>query len=303
MFSTERTVTGSHLFGLFIIFSLSVFIFTFGAGKNAGGAEAIHYTIGYNVMGVQAEIEINGVPILSGERAMFQNFGTIPVNKWLKPDKNIVTVKLKALPKNSDETGKFEVFLAAANKDQMVSVGAAPKGADESPRVFEFKWESGISKEKLPLEKRFEFTPKAVPVLELWTKTEVLKLDPETEKGAKEFLKVISEAFVKKNVDKLATVIEFTMNDENRSMFEEPRSLSDIKEDVKETVKMWNSEKAKFQPIDIASVKMILVAENRVIWVTDKRGKPVLRAKSSKGGEFSNDVYIARIGGKWVLAR
>ena len=291
--SVFKGLFDSTLFGAACTGSLALAVLIFGWGKSAESAEPVYYTLAYKADGVNIIIEINGVPVSQGDFE-FSGSGQTPVNVWLKPGKNIMTVKLKNLTGKKQDVQTFKVFLSKAKEGQYPDAGEM---------LTKFEWNSDTSKEKLPLQKKLEFTPQPVPELEIWTKAEVLTLNPETEKGAKEFLQVLHQAHVKKDINKIAELMEFKSGEYDRAEFKKPEGMSSIKKGLKEFMNHLKSSKAEYKPIDLTTIKLNLVADGRVILVTDKDGKDPIVATASDGGDFFMPVYLAHIGGKWVLAR
>lgn len=260
---------------------------------NAADSKYI-YQFTYQAGSVEAEVSINGVPIVL-DKIGYSGTGSAPLNIWLKPEDNVLTVKLKGLPKSKPgDSSHFKMFIARAEAGQY---------NDEGERIVEFDWDSDSSKEKLPVEKKFDLKVKPPYTLELWTKADVLKLDADTEKAARAYLKAVSDAYVKADSGKIAEYNEFSLNDFSRANYQEISSLAQSKKDLKEFFGMLKEQKAKFAPINAAKAKLQLVADGRLIMVTDKDGKPPLVAKSADGGEFINPIYLGRVGGKWVVAR
>ncbi len=108
---------------------------------------------------------------------------------------------------------------------------------------------------------------------------------------------------MKKDINKIAELTEFKSGEYDRAEFKKPQSMSSIKKDLKEFMNQLKSSKAEYKPIDLTTIKLNLVADGKVILVTDKDGKDPIVATASDGGDFFLPVYLARIGGKWVLAR
>jgi len=162
---------------------------------------------------------------------------------------------------------------------------------------------AGRSKESLPLEKRFALDPQPPVVLELWTKAEALGLSSGTEKEAREFLKIVSDAYVKSDLDKVWAVTEFKNMEYMRALSDQPKSPAEMKKELKKFFEMLKNQKAVFAPIDTAAVRFTLVAEKRVIICRTRDGKDVLVARSGDGGEYVTPLYLARVGGRWVVAR
>ena len=156
------------------------------------------YQVQWQTGGIISELDINGITI-DKSSSKFSGTGSAPLNKWLKPGRNVVTIRLRPLPE-SDNSGSYKVSLARAQAGQYV---------DEGEKVFEFSWESGKSKDKLPIEKKIDFTPQSAPALDLWTKAELITLDAGTEKSIRSFLKTLSNAYIKADADKIAKLQEF----------------------------------------------------------------------------------------------
>jgi len=272
-----------YLFFLSLVLGVAV------AADTASASTPI-YQIQWQADGIISELDINGITV-DKSSSEFSGTGSAPLNIWLKPGKNVVTIRLKSFPKS--DSGSFKVFLARAQQGQY---------ADQGEKVFEFSWEKGKSKDKLPLEKKFEFTPQSVPALELWTKTEQITLDAGTDKAIRSFLTTLSDAYTKADADKVAELQEFKVIEITRALGGKEMSISEMKKETKGYFSMLKSEKAKFTPIDTAGAKLQLVAENRLVLVTAKDGTPPLIAKSPSG-EYVVDIYLARINGKWVVAR
>jgi len=249
------------------------------------------YQVQWQTGGIISELDINGITI-DKSSSKFSGTGSAPLNKWLKPGRNVVTIRLRPLPE-SDNSGSYKVSLARAQAGQYV---------DEGEKVFEFSWESGKSKDKLPIEKKIDFTPQSAPALDLWTKAELITLDAGTEKSIRSFLKTLSNAYIKADADKIAKLQEFKANEISRAFGGKAMSMPEIKNETKDYLSMLESDEAKFAPIDTEGAKLQLVAENRLVLVTAKNGAPLLIAKSASD-EYVVEIYLARINGKWVVAR
>jgi len=246
-----------------------------------------YHMVSYKFNEVQAEIAINGVPVLYGEYEGPLSYSGL-INMWVKPGKNVVTVRVMPLPGPQKKGQFFELT---------VSVGRSAQAAINGPKLAQFRWKSEESREKLPLEKIFKFTPLEPPPSELWTKAEVLKLDEETRKGAEECIERLSKALVQRDVEDLTRLLEFRLRERDRWLHGETEKLADVRKAVEELLK-----DAEFQPVDMGSLEMHLVADGQLVWVT---GKGFSRFLKGKGGESGTevDVYLARMEGKWTLAR
>ena len=256
-------------------------------GKPGTATRILYHTLTYKVNEVQAEITVNGVPVLYGEYKGPISYSGL-INMWVKPGKNVVTVRLMPLQR-PQKRGQFFEFV--------VGVGRSAQTAINGPKLAQFRWRSEESKEKLPLEKIFKFTPLYPPPSELWTKAEVLKLDEETRKGAEECIQRLSEALVKKDVENLSKLLEFRFQERDRWLHGDTEKFSDVRKDVEELFIG-----AEFQPVDMGSLEMHLVADGQLIWVTDKGFGRILKGKGGES-ETEADVYLARMEGNWTWAR
>jgi len=273
----------------YLFFSSLIWVFAM-AVDTASASNPI-YQIQWQTDGIISELDINGITI-DKTPSKFAGTGSMPINIWLKPGSNAVTIRLRPLPE-SDNRGSYKVFLAQTQAGQYV---------DEGEKVFEFAWESGKTKDKLPLKKEIDFTPQFVQPLDLWTKTERITLDAGTEKAIRSFLKTLSDAYLKADADKIAKLREFKVNEISRAFSGKAMSMTELKNETKDYLNMLKSDNAKFAPIDTAGAKLQLVAENRLVLVTAKNGAPLLIAKSASD-EYVVQIYLARINGKWVVAR
>jgi len=255
--------------------------------KPGTNTQILYHTLTYKVNEVQTEIAINGVPVLYGEYAGPVSYSGL-INMWVKPGKNVVTVRVMPLP-GPQKKGQFLEFT--------VSVGRSAQAAINGPKLAQFRWRSEESREKLPLEKIFKFTPLQPPPSELWTKAEVLKLDEETRKGAEGCIQRLNEALAKRNVEDLTKLLEFKLLERDRWLHGETEKSSDVRKDVEELLT-----DAEFQPVDMGSLEMHLVADGQLVWVTGKGFSRILKGKGG-GSESEADVYLARIEGNWTLAR
>jgi hypothetical protein len=288
----QHTAYAIDVFFLLVILfvvavSLPVDLLAQPEGKPEIAPQILHHTLTYKVNEVQAEIAVNDVPILYGEYREPIGHSEL-INMWVKPGKNVVTVRLLPL-KGPGKEGEFFEFT--------VTSGRSPQTAINGPKLAQFKWRIEESKEKLPLEKIFKFTPLRPPPSELWTKAEVLKLDEETEERAGEFVRRLSEALVKRNVEDLTKLLEFRLQEKDRWLHGGTQEFSDTRKDVEELL-----DAGEFQPVDMESLEMHLVAGGQLIWVTGKDYSRVLKVKGG-ASEAETDIYLARIEGDWTLAR
>ena len=272
-----------------LLFLSLIWVFAM-AAEPASAANPI-YQIQWQTDSIISELHINGIRV-DKKTPAFTWAGSARLNVWLKPGRNVVTIRLRPLPE-SGRSGSYKVFLVKAQAGQYV---------DEGEKVFEFSWESGKSKEKLPLEKKIEFTPQSIPELDLWVEAELISLDAGTERGIRSFLQTLSEAYTKADAGKIAKLQEFKVNEISRAFGREEISLSEIKDETKDYLNRLRSDNAEFAPIDAEGAKLQLVAENRLVLVTAKDGSPALIAKSPSE-EYAVEIYLARIKGRWVVAR
>ncbi len=255
--------------------------------KPGAASQPPYHMMTYKVNEVQAEIAINGVPVLYGEYAGPISYSGL-VNMWVKPGKNVVTVRVMPLS-GPQKKGQFFEFT--------VSVGRSAQAAINGPKLAQFRWRAEESKEKLPLEKIFKFTPLEPPPSELWTKAEVLKLDEETRKGAEGCIERLSQALVRRDIEDLMSLLAFRFQERDRWLHGETETSADVRKDVKDLLR-----DAEFQPVDMGSLEMHLVADGQLVWVTGKGLSRFLKGKGGEG-ETEADVYLARIEGSWTLAR
>jgi hypothetical protein len=246
-----------------------------------------YFALTYKFNEVRAELTINGVPVLYGEYQEPVSYSGL-INMWVKPGKNVAMVRLTPLQGPSKKGNFFEFT---------VSVGRSGQAALGGPRLAQFKWRAAEGREKLPLEKLFKFTPLDPPPSDLWNRAEVLTLDPETRKGAEEFLLELSDSLMKKDMENLAKIFEFKFAERGRWLEGRPPEPPDVRKDVGELL-----DEIEIKPVDIQSLEMHLIADGQLIWVTGKDYDRILKGKNgeSKAGA---DIYLARIDGKWTLGR
>ncbi len=282
----------SKVMAVAVFFLLSSFMASTSAIAGDGGPAGPFYQLQWQGRGVSAEIQINGVPF---ERSEFKSGGTgsAPLNLWLKPGVNNVVVKLNSLKGQAEDGRSFSVLLEKDEPGQFTGDGE---------KVFDFSWTEG--KDKMPAEKKFEFTPQAAPLIQLWAKSEQINLDANAQKEIRAYLGVISDAYMKADVNKLAELLEFKTTEYGTALAGRTPGMDEIKEMLKGSFNSMKSNKMKFRPIDTAGAKLELVGDKRIVIVTDKNGQAPLVAVSPKG-ESSQElqIYLTRVNGKWVWAR
>jgi uncharacterized FlaG/YvyC family protein len=211
------------------------------------------------------------------------------------PGENTLKIKLIKAYQKGKNTSEPKI---AVN----VRLGQAGQSSDEGKEITSFiAPESEGDKISFPLEKEIKFTPEFVPPSELWDKAETIVLDESSKKEIIELIHSLHKAANTGNTKKFLSLNEFKMNDLSKVMFS--NSDADKQRNEKGMTEFLKMIKGKLEKMP-TNFTFKLVANDKLIYVTDAKGNDVIKTKSSKDvGVFEIPVYISKIEGKWILAR
>jgi hypothetical protein len=289
-------VTGGSWLGrtLGMVVAAAAFVMLSGPlSLSEAAGDLFFYQMSWNARGVSAELLVNGVPI-SSDDFEFEGAGSLPANLWLKPGKNSIVVRVRAYPRQGGGDAYYSLVVTKAKGGQF---------ADEGEKLASYEWKAGTSKEALPQEKSFELTPAPPLILELWTRTETLVLDSGTEREAREFLKAVGDAYANYDLERVWALTEFKNLEYLRALSDQTRSPAEFKKELKVFFETLKGQKARFAPIDTATARLTLLADGRLIKCRTRDGKEVLVAGTGDGQEIVIPLYLARVNGRWVVAR
>jgi hypothetical protein len=264
-------------------------------GKN------LFYIINYTILHVNAELEINGVPVTRTDKdSAYCVTGTADAGRWIMPGANIITVTVKpperAIP--PEDRRSIEITVSTAVRGQMSDEGV--KIATLS--VPEKEGDTSLASIKQEFKKDLRFTPASPPPSELWSKSKPEKLDNAARAEILRLVKDYHAAYVKKDRDKLYDMLLFaTLEAARNRYFTADEAIAMLKSGLAE---MMSDRNFVMEPLQADRLVMKPIAGGRIIWVTDAKNEAPVRTKRMKdGGYVEYPVYAARIDGKWVLVR
>ncbi len=258
-------------------------------------AEEGYYSLSYKMNSVVASIELNGIIQTEATKDGFKSGVSTGLNLWIMPGENTLKIKLIKASQKGKNTSEPNI---AVN----VRLGQAGQSSDEGKEITGFTTpELEGEKISFPLEKEIKFTPELIPPSELWDKAETIVLDESSKKEIIELIQSLHKAANTGNTKKFLSLNEFKMNDLSKAMFS--NSDADKQRNEKGMTEFLKMIKGKLEKMP-KNFKFRLVANDKLIYVTDAKGNDVIKTKSSKDdGAFEIPVYISKVNGTWILAR
>jgi hypothetical protein len=260
----------------------------------------LFYIVNYTVLHVNAELDINGVPITRTEKdSAYCVTGTADIGRWIIPGANTITVTIKPAVKAPPEDRRsIEITVSTAVRGQMSDEGTKIAAL----RVPEKEGDPSLASIRQETRKELRFTPASAPPSELWSKSKPEKLDDAAREEILRLVKDYHAAYVKKDREKLYDMLLFATLEAARNRY---LSADEAKEMLKSGLAEMLSDK-NFALVPLQADRLVIkpIAGGRVVWVTDAKNEAPVRTKRMKdGGYVEFPVYAARIDGKWMLVR
>lgn len=256
-------------------------------------AEDTSYMVNYTKAGVTAEITINGMPFCTYSKGDFS--GAENINMWIMPGKNTITVKISA---KKAETINNHLSIALSLQAPWSFDSAKPKILEiEIPQIKDPAADPDV---RLPLvvpfAKTYEFTPVSVPPLKLWGEASVLVLDAKTIAEAKALVNQLYAVLDKRDGSAYLDLNMYAVLENTIALGYDPKTY--VESARKSFGTLFKEKEFVFKKPKPADLAYKLIAQNKVIMVCTKNGKPSLDI-----GIITKDIFLARINGKLTIVR
>lgn len=257
-------------------------------------AEDGYYSLSYRMNSIVASIELNGIVLAEASKDAFRSGVATDLNLWIMPGENTLKIKLLKRFKKGKQ-----------NSDPKISVnirfGQAGQSTEEGKDIVSFTLpESEEEKISFPFEKEIKFTLESVPPSQLWDQAEIITLDETSKKEILRLIQSLHGALNSGNAKVFLSLTEFKMNDMPKAMYAKDESNKEKNE--KATSEFLKAMKGKLEKIP-AHLSFKLIANDKIISVTDKSRGDIIKTKPSKAGFFKMAIYVSKINGEWTLVR
>jgi len=277
------------------------------SGGVAGGATTqgeqqkmtSYYYLSVEATGVLATVGINDVPLVVGDKPGSLT-ATEPVNLWLLPSDNRITVDL-AWPSGKPVTkGSASVEAVLFLHDSATEV-PTPKRV-----LARFYWPSQEIEEQYPYhgEVRIEGSIADPPPTTLWQDAAALAEPSEAERReVLAIVEVLRSALIGKRLEDAFAVLTYRYKDEARA---EGKPFERVRETVLEMYEWLVGQEGGLTstPLTLEAARFRIVGAGKVLLVDRRDGVPAIYLENENADlAFGIPVYVARIGGKWTVVR
>ncbi|HKB16719.1 MAG TPA: hypothetical protein VKF62_11685 [Planctomycetota bacterium] len=249
--------------------------------------------------GVRIVAGLNDVPLLVGEEPG-GIVSTEPVQVWLKPAGNRLTVELSWPPDRAFLKGTARAEVTVFVHDPS---SEAPKPAKVLAR---FRWPVPGVEEEYPRrhEERVEDPIPDPPPTLLWKEAA-----PIGELGSKDrtailaLVKKLHSALARRAGEEAFSLLQYRYEEEARA---EGKPLERVRRAILDTYDWMfgTGELVVFPPLDPHSARFRRVADDRLVLVDRKDGLAAVYFENpAEGLAFGIPVYAARVRGEWRIAR
>jgi hypothetical protein len=244
-----------------------------------------------------SRVSLNDVPIriwpdASGART------TDPVNQWIRPGKNQLSVRLESMPQAQAQGSSGR--LRAVLRQRLQGAGGG-SSADEIARL-EIPPDKPAGAIAWPLTATVEFQPAAPPPSRIWSEIEPLGPVDSVRGEALQLLTAVHSALNARNLEQLSALLR-TKALEMAACYGFPvdQALARQREFFSGLMEGGSWAMEALAP---AAIELHLVADKRMLWVTRNGRAPALRSSRTAGGAVLElPVYLARIRGVLTVVR
>jgi hypothetical protein len=251
------------------------------------------YLYQYEQTGLSILITVNEVDADEHGVESMHPSGGGPLNMWLRPGKNSLRVRGKVVKdgKDKERPPKLELSIWSQVGDDRATRKTVARLAWPSPGAV-----------PATVDQELTFVPQPPPPSELWSRAEVVKLDAAARAAIVGFVAELHAAFARRDVERVMALTELRDLDLARCLYiPGDRVRKHRRDDMEEEIRnVWRSG-WKIRPLERADLVLDLVEGGRLVAVT-ARGKPAISIDMGEA-KFEMPVYVARVGGKWVLGR
>lgn len=260
----------------------------------------IHHLLKLSTAGLTAIFGVNGAPLLvdstgAGLRSAW------PVNPWLKPRGNALTIYL-AKPSAAPSVIIPPPDLPEVDVHAQLFTVAPNLPTNEIDRMLATFDRTAADPTPLPVNRAIAFDITAPPPTELWKDAEPIK---ELANADRDQLRMLvqkhADAIQARNLDDLSALLEYRTKDCALANGQEP-------EHMREVIRRQYTQEMFSQPslqIDGALADKLtfrLIAGGQVVWMYQSLAKPAL-VVNSPTTQFTLQIYAAKIRGIWRIVR
>jgi len=247
-------------------------------------------------MNLASSAGINDIPLVAepkGEGIITD----IPINYWLMPKNNRLTIKLFQPSEKPSDSGEAKVeamiYIADPNSE-------FPKPGEV---LAKFEWPGKGEPGTYPyiLDMPFDITG---PIYtSLWR--EAGRIESVTDEDKISILNLaekLRRALLNKEAEKAYSLLEYRYTDEAWAENKDPERIRSVV--IGQYHWMFGFGDLTADPLTIGNSEFAIVGDNRLVHVRHKNYHPAITLKHEESGHFFGiPVYAARIKGKWIIAR
>jgi hypothetical protein len=243
----------------------------------------IQYLANYEKKGVSLTVTVNDVVLDRWEGAGRERGGG-PLNMWLRPGPNRIRLRGTVAPGTEPHVE--------------ISIVAASSGPNFPQKpIVGLSWPAPKTEPK-SIDEQLIVTPDPVPPSELWGKAERLTLDAVSKAAILVTVSQLHQAAAKKDLDRMMALTDFQAVDTGRSLY---MPLEKARNSGRDFLADGMKGKWSVDPWEPQKVETRLVEDGLLAEVT-MSGKPPIRIHMAET-QFQIPIFVARVSGKWIIAR
>lgn len=253
-----------------------------------------YYFLDITTVGVSADIGLNGVPILTDGKGVGVRT-ILPVNEWLWSGENFLTIHLAWPEQKPHEPGEAEVKVSLFEAD--------PNTDMPEPHVVhaEVVWPQPAIPELYPHVFKMPAQIKLAPPAQLWAEAEVVeKLNDGHKQEILTLVEQLRQALMNRNAEAALKLLAYRYQDEARAYGANAEVV--LGNVAKQYEIMWSEPTPRSAPLDPDAVTFIQGAGNKLLKVAGPNFNDAV-VINTEAAEYQIQVYAAKIGGQWRIAR
>jgi len=244
--------------------------------------------------GVEANIGLNGVPVLTdGKGAGVRTI--LPVNEWLWPGENYLTIHIAWPEHRSYSIGQAELKVSLFEAD--------PDHDIPEPMTVhaEAVWPLATGPELYPHHFKVPAKIELAPPTRLWSEAEVVeKLTDEHKTEILAQIEQLRQALMNRNAEAALKLLTYRHLDEARA-YGSP--VEELQANVgKQYGMIWSEPSPVSAPLDPESATFIAGISKKLFKVAGPNFKEALVIQTGKA-EYQIPICAAKVSGRWLIAR
>ncbi len=265
------------------------------AGKNVMSDPLLrHYFLDISSIGVQADIGLNDVPIVTdGKGAGVRTI--LPVNEWIWSGQNHLTVQV-AWPGNKPHApGLAELKVSLFEADPKSDFPEPMKVHAEA--VWPLPTEPELYPHRFAVPMNIEFAPPT----RLWAEAEPIgKVTDEHKAEIIALVEQLRAALMDRNAKAALKLLTYRYQDEARAYGTTAEGL--LANVAKQYEIMWAEPSPKSAPLDPEAASFIVGSSKKILKVAGPNFKEALVIQTQEA-EYQIPIFAARVSGRWLIAR